>query len=224
MTIDLPDLPRWVEAHAIAADPAGWQRELGGGFALGHDRARLIVIAGDADPTQLDALARAHPGHAVLVELERQPLVEELQAAGRRVDRAILHTLPDPDLVPELEGAELLPADASLAHLPPELAEELIAIRHSHMVWSAWVDGEPVSFAYAPWRSARWFDVSVDTLSSARQLGLATIVASAMIRDQRATGREPVWGAAEHNIASLRLATRLGFVESDALWVAPPAS
>jgi L-amino acid N-acyltransferase YncA len=43
-----------------------------------------------------------------------------------------------------------------------------------------------------------------------------------MIRDERAQGREPVWGADEGNAASLRLAHSLGFVQSDELWVAPP--
>ena len=70
--------------------------------------------------------------------------------------------------------------------------------------------------------STRWFDVSVDTLPGARQLGLATIVAAALIRDERAHGREPVWGADEANHASLRLANRLGFVAVDELWVSPP--
>jgi L-amino acid N-acyltransferase YncA len=76
-----------------------------------------------------------------------------------------------------------------------------------------------VSFAYAPWRSARWFDVSVDTLAEARQLGLARIVATAMIEDERAQGRAPVWGVDEGNLASLRLAQGLGFVKVDELWV-----
>jgi len=62
--------------------------------------------------------------------------------------------------------------------------------------------------------------VSVDTLASARQLGLATIVAAAMIDAERAAGREPVWGADEHNLASLALAKRLGFEPVDELWVA----
>jgi hypothetical protein len=221
--IDLPDIPRWVEAHAIAADPTGWHRALGAGFAVGHDRARLIVIAGDADPEGATALADEFPTHTLLVELEREPLVRRLEATGRTGDRAILHTLPDPDALPDLEGAEPLPREASLAHVPRELADELEAVRATRSIWSAWVDGEPVSFAYAPWSSARWFDVSVDTLPAARQLGLATIVASAMIREQRMHGREPVWGAAEHNIASLRLAGRLGFTANDAVWVAPGA-
>jgi L-amino acid N-acyltransferase YncA len=59
-------------------------------------------------------------------------------------------------------------------------------------------------------------------IPAARQLGLGTLVAAAMIRDERARGREPVWGADEANIASLRLAKRLGFAPVDEIWVAPP--
>lgn len=209
--IDLPDEPRWVEAHGIAADPASWRRALGSGGAVGSDRARLVVAYGEADPGALRALAAEFAGHAFLV------VAEELAATlGRRVERAILHTLPDPDALPDLEGATLLPDHAQV---PPALADELRGVER---VWTAYVDGAPVSFAYAPWRSARWFDISVDTLPGSRQLGLATIVAAAMIRDERALGREPVWGADENNAASLRLAKRLGFVAVDELWVAAP--
>jgi predicted GNAT family acetyltransferase len=122
--------------------------------------------------------------------------------------------------VPDLEGAVPLPADAPL---PPALADELAWARTRGTVWTAYVDGEPASFAYAPWHSPTYFDVSVDTLPGARQLGLATLVASAMIRDERTRGRQPVWGADEGNAASLALAKRLGFVPVDEIWVAPCA-
>jgi len=220
----LPDVPRWIEAHGLAADPASWRRELGAGFAVGNDRARLIVVAGDADAAALAALAREQLHHTLLVAIERADLAA---ATGRRVERALLHTLPDaggppqPTDRPDADaGAVALPADASLAHLPPALADELDAARPHRTIWTVFLDGLPVSFAYAPWRSARWFDVSVDTLPEARQLGLGRIVAAAMIRDERALGRAPVWGADEGNAASLRLAHALGFVEVDQLWVA----
>jgi hypothetical protein len=225
----LPDVPRWIEAHGIAADPASWRRELGGGFAVGNDRVRLIVVAGDADAAALAALAREQPRHTLLVAIERADLAA---ATGRRAERALLHTLPDAaagepgsDIDPRAEdggpdaGAVALPADASLAHLPPALAEELEAARPHRTIWTVFLDGLPVSFAYAPWRSARWFDVSIDTLPEARQLGLGRMVAAAMIRGEQALGRAPVWGADEGNTASLRLARALGFVEVDQLWV-----
>ena len=208
--IDLPDLPRWVEAHGIATDATSWRRELGTGFALGSDRAKLIVIAGEVDRAALYALAAELAEHAILV------------GEGLGGDRAILHTLPEPEALAEVEGAVLLDRDAPLDHLQPALVEELRAT--SDRVWCAWVDERPVAFAYAPWRSEKWFDVSVDVDPSARQLGLGALVATALIHDERASGREPVWGADEENHASLALAKKLGFVPVDELWVIPPRS
>ncbi len=213
--LDLPDVPRWVEAHGIAGDPDGWRD----GAVVGHDRARLIVVVGDADPASIAKLAGDKQHHTILFAIEREDVAAALRGAGRTTERAILHTLPDAATLPEAEGAVPLDGGA-LDHLPPALAEELAWGRERGAVWATWLDGTPVSFAYAPWRSAKWFDVSVDTLADARQLGLATIVAAAMIRDERARGREPVWGADEDNAASLRLAKRLGFEPVDELWVA----
>ena len=215
----LPDVPRWVEAHGIAADPDGWRESIGGGLALGHDLARLIVLAGEVSPEAACALAHARPGHTLLYAIERADLTAALAAHGRTSERAVLHDLPEPDALPEREGAVLL-GEHALGELPAVLAGELAWERARGPVWTAWLDGAPASFAYAPWRSARWFDVSVDTLPGARQLGLATVVAATMIRDERARGREPVWGADEDNHASLALARVLGFRAGDELWVA----
>ncbi|MEJ7602743.1 MAG: GNAT family N-acetyltransferase [Kofleriaceae bacterium] len=218
--IELPDEPRWVEAHGLATEPATWRRALGDGFVIGNDDALLGVIAGRADPAAVIALSR-EVTHATLLTASDE-LAAALRESGRHVDRAILHTLPDPSSLPDLDGASLLPDDVPLDHVWGPLADELAYVRGRRPVWAAYVEGVPVSFAYAPWRSGHWFDVSIDTLPSARQLGLATIVAAALIRDERAHGREPVWGADESNHASLRLAERLGFVPVDELWVAMP--
>jgi hypothetical protein len=207
--IELPDVPRWVEAHGIAADPEHWRTPLGGGFALGHDPAKLIVVAGSPDLDALASLARSYPQHTILLE--------EPKSVDRATERAILHTLPDPETLPELEGAVVLD-DAT--PLPDPLAEELTWAKRRGPVFTVFLDGRPAAFAYAPWRSPKLFDVSVDTVIGARQLGLATIVAAAMIRHERAQGREPVWGADEGNVASIRLAQRLGFVAVDEIWVA----
>jgi hypothetical protein len=217
--LDLPDVPRWVEAHGIAGDPHGWREPAGGGEIVGHDTAKLVVVVGDADASAIAEVARERPQHTLLFAVEREDIVATLRAAARPVERAILHELPDLDAMPDLDGAVPL-GDAVLDHVPQALAAELAWAKTRGPVWAAWVDGAPVSFAYAPWRSAKWFDVSVDTLADARQLGLATVVASAMIRDERARGREPVWGADEDNAPSLRLAKRLGFVQVDEIFVA----
>jgi hypothetical protein len=207
--LGVPDTPRWVEAHGIAADPAHWRRPIGSGLAVGHDEARLAVVLGDADAALVGSLPETH---TLLFAIERDDIC---QALGRPIERAILHTLADEP--PEYEGAVLLPADAPL---PDYLASELAWARGRGPVFTAYVDGVPSAFAYAPWRSERWFDISVDTVPGARQLGLATIVTSTLIHAERARGRQPVWGADEGNVASLRLAQRLGFAPVDELWVA----
>lgn len=199
----LPDTPRWVEAHGIASDPSHWRVEIGGGYILGLDAMSLISVV-DADP---DAVRARYPRHTLL-----------LQAPHPAATRAILHTL-DGEL-PEYEGAIVLPADAPL---PAALEQELQWARtRSRTIWTCFVDGEPACFAYAPWRSPAWFDVSVDTLPGFRQLGLGTIVGAAMIRAEQREGRQPVWGADEENYASRRLAERLGFVPTDEIWVCVP--
>ena len=201
--LDLPDVPRWVEAHGIAIDPAHWRRALGdGAFALGHDMARLVVIVGEPDAAAITTL----PGTHTLLSTTPLP----------RSTRAILHTL-DGD-APDFEGAVPLPPDAPL---PDYLASELAWARARGPIFACYVDGEPAAFAYAPWRSPTLFDVSVDVVPAARQLGLGTIVASALIHAEHP--RRPVWGADEDNAASLRLAARLGFTPVDELWVAPPS-
>lgn len=211
--MDLPDLPRWVEAHGIAADPNGWIRPCGDGLAVGHDGARLIVITARTPAHDVRHLAASHPGHALLFDLALAGDV------ARPHGRAILHGLRSDDELPELDGAGPLPPDVDLSHVPAALAGELAAAQTT--IWAVWLDGVPSAFAYASWRSSAWFDVAVETLPGARQLGLATIAAAAMIRAERAEGRQPVWGADEGNHASRRLAARLGFVEIDAIGIAP---
>jgi hypothetical protein len=158
----------------------------------------------------------------MLFAIEREDLAVAMRSARRAVARASLHTLADPAALPDLEGAMPLPAGTSLAAVPATLADELAAARTT--IWTAVVDNKPVAFAYAPWRSAKWFDISVDTLAGFRQLGLGSVVASAMIRDEMRQGRRPVWGADENNAGSLRLAKRLGFTPVDEIWVAAPNS
>ena len=221
--LELPDVPRWVEAHGIAGDRDGWRRPLGAGFVVGHDAMKLAVICGDADGDTARALASELAAHTLLFAVERDDLAAAVRAAGRTLARAILHALSDAARLPDDDSAAPLAAGAPLDGVPLPLADELAWARARGPIWSAYVDGEPASFAFAPWRSAGWFDISVETLPGARQLGLATIVAAAMIRDERARGREPVWGADEDNVASIRLARRLGFAPVDEIWVAPGA-
>lgn len=215
-----PDVPRWVEARAMLLAGAT-PRPCGAGFLVADASQQLVVALGDVDVKAVDVPS----GFTLLCAIENLALASALGAGdGMIVERALLHTLPDPDVLPDDEGAVAVAPDAPLAldHLPAPLADEVTRAHRAGVMHVAFVDGLPVSFASAPWRTETLFDVSVDTAPGARQLGLATRVAAAMIRAERAAGRSPVWGATESNAASLALARRLGFEAVDALWVCQP--
>ena len=55
------------------------------------------------------------------------------------------------------------------------------------------------------------WDVGIDTVAEHRRRGHATAAFRALAAHMAATGRQPVWGAEDDNVASLRLAAKLGF-------------
>jgi RimJ/RimL family protein N-acetyltransferase len=79
---------------------------------------------------------------------------------------------------------------------------------------AVWADGRPVSFCYPVWQTETLWDVSIETLETYRRRGFAARAARTMIRHMRQTGRAPVWGALDTNVASRALAAKLGFVEN----------
>lgn len=214
-SLDLPDLPRWVEAHGLLADPRSWIERWPGGAVVGNPDDELAVICGEPRARFIEELAARTSSYHFLsatpLELPRRSRV-----------RALLHTLAEPVEDP-LEMVSLLTPEHSLDHVPEPLRRELRRALGRHPVWAVWVDDAPVSFAYAAWRSPAYFDLSVDTLQPFRQLGLGALVARRLIAAETAEGRAAVWGALEGNHASLRLAASLGFLEVDALWVYGPA-
>ncbi len=218
---ELPDEPRWVEAHGLLAEAETWHRGWPGGGVLGHDRAALAIVVGRCELDAAATILAERPALTILcAEEERaRALARRL---GRSAERAILHTLEEPLEPTELRVA-VLETDHALDELPDDLRAELESTRPARRVWTVWVEGRPVSFSYASWRSPRFFDVSVDTVPGYRQLGLGEMAARALILDEQAHGRAAVWGALESNAASLRLAARLGFVATSELWVSAAA-
>jgi RimJ/RimL family protein N-acetyltransferase len=99
--------------------------------------------------------------------------------------------------------------------VPGELPQSRAFISELTVPMSAvWADGRPVSFCYPVWQTETLWDVSIETLTPYRRQGLGARAARTLIRYMRRTGREPVWGSLETNIASRTLAARLGFLEA----------
>ena len=75
------------------------------------------------------------------------------------------------------------------------------------------VDGRIVGTAHTAALTPRYADIGVSTGEEWRGRGFATAAASIVARRIQATGRIPVWSCGEDNMASLRVARKLGFEE-----------
>ncbi len=233
----IADQPRWLEAHGLLADPTASCEQLEptlapiktnldgptlqpGAWLLRHDAAGLAVVVGEPSAAAWTSVLHQHCSLAILFDDGYPALTTAAQTIGRNVVGVSFALLDD--AMPAHDGATILHAEESLDHVEPVLRAELARVRHDRTIWTVRVDDQPVSFAYAGWRSPTWFDVSVDTLREFRQLGLATSVAAALVHDEMSQGRQAVWGASDDNIASQRLAAKLGFApHSRAAMVAP---
>lgn len=80
-------------------------------------------------------------------------------------------------------------------------------------VAAAVVDGQIVGSAHTTAQTDRYADIGVGTNEQWRNRGFATSAASIVARRVQESGRIPVWSCGEDNLASLRVAQKLGFRE-----------
>lgn len=213
----LPDEPRNVETRgallageaAIFGSPTGCVARM--------DGQRLLSVVGDARESDLRAAIACATGDWTLI----CPLERGRRWAGAlpgwSLEAATLHTLPDAveEIGVETGGALVervsSPSPGWLDHAPDRLRREIGAVAGRYPLFAAWVDGRAVSFCYAAFPTETLWDVSVDTLRDYRRRGLAAACFARAFEALSETGRRPVWGAVDSNVASLRLAERLGF-------------
>ena len=81
------------------------------------------------------------------------------------------------------------------------------------VVAGAVVDGELVAVGSTWAVSKLYADLAVVTLDARRGRGLATACAGLVAAAIRRSDRVPVWSTGENNVASLRVARKLGFKE-----------
>ena len=215
----LPDVPRWLETRALLAQPSAELFMSQNGFVVRSARAKLAAAIGEPDDGALTAaLTGADPGWSLLAAPEDADHVGKMLGSFRR-ERASLYVMsgptprldePDPGLV------DLTRSD--LARLPAALAEELARVVDRTDVVAIEADGVIASVAYVPWETERLYDVSVDTLGPHRRKGYGERAVRGLL-DRRDEVKRPVWGAVESNLASQKLAARLGFRPFDEMFV-----
>jgi RimJ/RimL family protein N-acetyltransferase len=75
------------------------------------------------------------------------------------------------------------------------------------------VDGELVTVAFTAARGDRYADVGIVTREDWRLRGLSTAAAALVCSDVQQAGQTPVWSTGWDNVASQRVAAKLGFAE-----------
>ena len=75
------------------------------------------------------------------------------------------------------------------------------------------IEGNVVATSFVAARGRRYVDIGVHVLENYRRRGLATATASLVTRSVQSEGLMPVWSCGSHNLPSLELARKLGFVE-----------
>lgn len=128
-------------------------------------------------------------------------------------------TEPVPDIT--LPDVRLLTTDDrdTLDSAPAELIGGNTDVLLEEMAWGhvagAIREGRLVSIVHTFARSDRHVDIGVVTVEAWRRQGLATAAAAEVARAIQRDGKIPVWSCGGTNIASLAIATRLGFHEVD---------
>jgi len=223
----LPDLPRWVEVRSALLS--------GHGSALG--------LHPDGSP---DFVMQAKTGEITVVGSPPIDIIRRAAAQTREVwsvpenadwtaaalpgwsqESAIIHVLGDRSQIHTARRGTVRQLDSSelptIPEVPSDLLEELLAEdRLGTSILAAFAAERPVAFCYAGSITERWWDVSIDTLEPYRRKGYAAQCFAACFERMDGLGKQPVWGAMVSNVASARLATKLGFEPVDTLVLFSP--
>lgn len=148
-----------------------------------------------------------------------EPVAAAFGATGIRLFDDVYHVLERTASVPPVEGARLLgPGDrdllvSSAAALAGDAVDRLADTLVDGHVAAVVREGQVVSLAHTFAMSERHADIGVVTHPGWRGQGFATATAGLVAEAVRQGGRTPVWSCGGTNLASLRVAAKLGFVE-----------
>jgi GNAT superfamily N-acetyltransferase len=219
----IADEPRWVEVRSLllsgrarvevtSTSPPAFvvvRPDIAQGGVIGRPPHRVIqTMAADADE--------------MLVEPEHVAWVAQA-LPGWSYELATLHVLGGAPRLPHVPAGLVRTVSreelAGWRDIPDDLREELDDAASETTIFAAFAGERPAAFCYAGAVTERLWDVSIDTLEPFRRQGYALRCAAFVIEHMRGAGKEPVWGSLVSNVASVRLAARLGFVPVDTIVV-----
>jgi GNAT superfamily N-acetyltransferase len=216
-------VPRWVETRWLLLSGEGVLRTAGdGGLVIGR-RVPLGAVIGDLDSTLVgDVLSDSPAAFELIVQMEALDRAREA-LPGWTVALGTIHApsrsfsaseQPEPGVI-----VSVAPHPAQLEQLPDEI--RFYAERARDIAFRM-LDERVVAVCEAGTRTETLWDVGIDTLEGHRRRGHASACFRALAAHMAAQGLQPVWGAGDDNIASMRLAATLGFKPVDRLAVLSP--
>ena len=146
-------------------------------------------------------------------------LIEADRGTSIRYYGDVCHTLLEPVHCYSNEAVRLLTIEdtARLEKAPAEVQgngyKTHEAMLTNGIAAGAVVDGNIVAIAHTYAETDLHADIGVSTVEQWREKGFATAAASLVAREVQAKGKVPAWSCGEDNIASLRVAQKLGFTE-----------
>ena len=171
------------------------------GAVLGRPGAELVRRALRRTPRDLELLVQDDAAEAVGAALPRW-----------RVAGATLHRLAEPVAPgpPPGPGVVLLdaPDETALRRVPRNLRAD---VEGADAIALSLAGDRVAAVCAAGAVTETLWDVGIDTVPAHRRRGHATAAFRALAAHMAAAGRQPVWGAEDDNVASLRLAAKLGF-------------
>ena len=190
-----------VQSNSLRAEPFGIGADADGLWALLRhlDDWTCVDVSPDVAP-RLGALIREATGERVCYYGD---IYHTLTGPAPAIDQPAVRALTWDDAA-LLEAAGM--SGASFRGGLRTLLEE-------GAVAGAVVDGRIVGTAHTAALTPRYADIGVAVDEEWRGRGLATAAASIVARRTQAAGRVPVWSCGEDNMASLRVALKLGFEE-----------
>ena len=143
-------------------------------------------------------------------------VMERETSSGVRGYGDVYHTLTEPEVnFHDPVVRELTPEDLPILKAAPAVVEgDLDTMLREGIAAGAIVAGVLVAIAHTSAITDAYADIGVSTLQLWQGRGLATVAASIVAGRIQDSGRTPVWSAGEDNLASLRVARKVGFVET----------
>lgn len=147
------------------------------------------------------------------------PLMQSRYASVRWYESPyyVLDGLPIKPHAPEIETRLLTPADIPLWQNSPDFSSTGFKthddVLREGFAAASFVDGRMVAIAQTYALSEKYADIGVFTAEAYRKRGLSTYAAALVMEQVAARGQIPAWSTGADNLASQRVALKLGMKE-----------